>query len=73
MLKDPAWDIPGGWKEKAALELDMVVNVKQALVPCSHADYLAARRLHGKRVELLRILTPARRSEDPGRRHARQT
>jgi hypothetical protein len=59
MLKDPAWDIFGGWKEKAALELDMVVNVKQALVPCSRADYLAACRLHGKRVELLRILTPA--------------
>ena len=37
----------------------MAVNGKQALVPCSRGDYHAARRLHGKRVELLRILTPA--------------
>ena len=28
-------------------------------MPCSRGDYHAARRLHGKRVELLRILTPA--------------
>jgi hypothetical protein len=35
MLKVPAWDIPGGWKVKAALELSKLVHGTQALVPCS--------------------------------------
>ena len=59
MFKDPDWGIPGGWKEKAQLELDMVVHGKKALVPCTRSEYLAARRQYGKSVELLRILTPA--------------
>ncbi len=65
--------LPGSWKEreKAAIELDMVVNVKQVLVPCLRAE--VARRLHGERVELLRILTPAAVKTLTERRHARQT
>ena len=59
MLRDPGWSKPGGWKEKAWLELNMVVNEKKALTPCTRQDLQAARRLYGNRVEILRILTPA--------------
>jgi hypothetical protein len=59
MLKDPDWNVPGGWREKALLELNMVINEKGALTPCTRSDYLAALREYKDRVELLRILTPA--------------
>jgi hypothetical protein len=41
MMSDPSWDVAGGWKEKAALELQMVINEKQALVPLTHEQYRA--------------------------------
>jgi len=59
MLRDPGWSKPGGWKDKAWLELNMVINEKKALTPCTRKDLMEARRLYGKRVEILRILTPA--------------
>ena len=38
MMQDPLWDVPGGWKDKTTLELDMVINQKKALVPVSHRE-----------------------------------
>ena len=41
MMSDPSWDVAGGWKEKAALELHMVINEKRALVALTHEQYRA--------------------------------
>jgi hypothetical protein len=35
MLKDPDWNVPGGWREKALLELNIVINEKGAFTPCT--------------------------------------
>ena len=59
MLRDDAWSKPGGWKDKAQIELNMVINEKGALTPCTKADLDRARIKYGKRVEILRILTLA--------------
>ncbi len=40
MMKDPLWDAPGGWKTKAFIELNMVINEKKALVPVTHEQCL---------------------------------
>ena len=42
--------MPGGWKDKATLELDMVINQKKALVPVSHKEYLDCVARYGGRV-----------------------
>jgi hypothetical protein len=57
MMKDPLWDVPGGWKDKATLELDMVINQKKALVPVSHKAYLDCVERYGSRVEHINVMT----------------
>jgi hypothetical protein len=57
MMSDPSWDVAGGWKEKAALELQMVINEKQALVPLTHEQYRALKAKYQNRVEYLHVMT----------------
>jgi len=57
MMKDPLWDVPGGWRAKAFIELSMVINEKKALVPVTHEQYLAFKRQYGARVENINVMT----------------
>jgi hypothetical protein len=41
MALDPLWDVPGGWREKALVELNTVINEKKALVAVTHDEYRA--------------------------------
>ena len=68
MQKDPAWLTPGGWRDKAIVELDLVLNQKKALVPRTHQEYLAYVRRFGDRVQRLNILWLR---QDIGRRYPR--
>ena len=47
----------GGLREKAIVELDLVLNQKKAMVPRTHAEYLAYVRQYGDRVQRLNIMT----------------
>ena len=57
MALDPLWDVPGGWREKALVELNMVINEKKALVPVTHEQYTAMVRTYGARVEQIDVMT----------------
>ena len=57
MMDDPLWDTPGGWKEKALVELTMVIREKRALVPVTHEQYKAMKLLYGTRVENINVMT----------------
>ena len=71
MMSDPSWDVDGGWKEKAALELHMVINEKQALVALAHEQYRALKAKYQNRIEYLHVMTLAR--QNPCRRYPRSS
>ena len=56
MMKDAAWLAPGGWREKAIVELDLVLNQKKAMVPRTHQEYLRYVKQYGNRVKRLNIM-----------------
>jgi len=57
MMIDPLWDAPGGWKAKALIELNMVINEKKALVPLTRKQYIELRSRYGDRCEHIQVLT----------------
>jgi hypothetical protein len=57
MALDPLWDVPGGWREKALIELNMVINEKKALVAVTHDEYRAIKLKYGERVEHIHVMT----------------
>ena len=43
-------------REKALIELNLVINEKRALVPVTHAEYLALKLKYGERVEHINVM-----------------